>query len=130
MKIVRVIEGAVIDVAVDIRRGSPTFGKHVAVELSSQNKRQLLIPSGFAHGFAVLSQSAVFAYKVDNYYSSEHERGVAFDDKDLGIEWHIVAKDICVSLKDRNLPRLKDADISFEYQSMQKELLSEIFKNA
>ena len=88
-KLVRVISGSVLDVAVDIRKGSPTFGKHVAVELSGENKRQLFIPRGFAHGFAVLSDEAVFAYKCDNIYMPSHERGIAFDDPALGIDWRI-----------------------------------------
>ena len=88
-KLVRVIEGKVLDVAVDIRKGSPTFGKHVAVELSADNKRQLLIPRGFAHGFVVLSETAVFAYKVDNYYSPECDRGLSFNDPAIGIDWEL-----------------------------------------
>ena len=83
-KLVRVIQGTVLDVAVDIRDGSPTFGQHVAVELSSENKKQLLVPRGFAHGFVVLSKEATFAYKVDNYYAHEYDRGIAFNDDSLG----------------------------------------------
>lgn len=105
-KLVRVIEGAVLDVAVDIRKGSPTFGKHVAVELSSDNKRQLFIPRGFAHGFAVLSEEAVFAYKCDNRYAPTHERGIRFDDPALGIDWLVKPETWILSPKDTVLPAL------------------------
>ena len=88
-KLVRVIEGSVLDVVVDIRKSSPTFGQHVAVELTASNKHQLFVPHGFAHGFVVLSDSATFAYKVDNYYAPEHDRGVAFDDTKLKIDWQL-----------------------------------------
>jgi dTDP-4-dehydrorhamnose 3,5-epimerase len=112
-KFVRVIKGRVLDVAVDIRRGSPTFGKHIAVELNSKNKRQLLIPRGFAHGFVVLEDDTIFAYKVDNYYSPENDRGIAFDDSDLGINW--IHTDFNFSKKDKNQPKLKYAKDLFEY---------------
>ena len=92
----RVIEGAVLDVAVDIRRGSPSFGQHVAVELSAVNKKQMFIPRGFAHGFVVLTDTATFAYKVDNYYSPECDRGLAFDDIDLNIDWQLTKQAITV----------------------------------
>ena len=101
-KLVRVIQGSVLDVAVDIRIGSPTFGKHVAVELSGENKKQLFIPKGFAHGFVVLSETAIFSYKVDNYYNIELDRGIAFDDKALDINWRIKKDDIKISHKDMN----------------------------
>ena len=101
-KLVRVIKGSVLDVAVDIRIGSPTFGKHVAVELSEENKKQLFIPRGFAHGFVVLSEISIFSYKVDNYYNIEFERGIAFDDKALDINWRIKKDDIKISHKDMN----------------------------
>ena len=101
-KLVRVIQGSVLDVAVDIRIGSPTFGKHVAVELSEENKKQLFIPRGFAHGFVVLSEIAIFSYKVDNYYNGEFDRGIAFDDKALDINWRIKKDDIKISHKDMN----------------------------
>lgn len=114
-KLVRVIQGRVLDVAVDIRRGSPTFGKHVAVELSSENKRQLLVPRGFAHGFVVLEDDTVFAYKVDNYYSPQCDRGIAFDDKDLGIDWMIDTNDLNLSAKDKVQVNLSDAKDIFEY---------------
>lgn len=114
-KLVRVIEGSVIDVAVDIRKGSPTFGKYVAVELSAENKRQLFVPRGFAHGFVVTSDSAVFAYKVDNYYSPECDRGIKFDDPAIGIEWPFGAEALLVSDKDAVQPLLADAEL-FDYE--------------
>ena len=109
-KLVRVIHGAVLDVAVDIRQTSPTFGKHVVVELSSQNKKQLLIPRGFAHGFVALSEEAVFTYKVDNYYKPEYERGIAFNDTTLKIDWKVELEDLKLSSKDQKQPLFKDAD--------------------
>jgi len=115
-KLVRVIKGAVLDVAVDIRRGSPTFGKHVAVELTSENKRQLLVPRGFAHGFVVLQDDTVFAYKVDNYYSLECDRGISFDDPALGIDWQIKKEQLNLSLKDTNQPKLSEAKDIFDYK--------------
>ena len=113
-KLVRVIEGSVLDIVVDIRKSSPTFGKHVAIVLTAENKHQIFIPSGFAHGFIVLSDSAIFSYKVDNYYSPEHERGIAFDDKNLALNWRIPLKDIELSNKDKSLPSLSDAIELFE----------------
>ena len=103
-KLVRAIFGAVLDVAVDIRKGSPTYGKHVAVELSGDNKRQLLIPRGFAHGFAVLSDEAVFVYKCDNIYMPSAERGIRFDDPDLAIDWRVKPDKWNLSPKDGKLP--------------------------
>ena len=97
----RVLEGTVLDVAVDLRAGSPTYGKHVAVELSDENKRQLLIPRGFAHGFSVLSETAIFAYKCDNLYCKESEGGLCFDDPALGIDWRIDMSKALTSEKDR-----------------------------
>ena len=114
-KLVRVIQGRVLDVAVDIRKGSPTFGKHVSVELTSENKRQLLVPRGFAHGFVVLEDDTVFAYKVDNYYSPENDRGIAFDDEALGIDWKVLVSELNLSAKDRVQPKLSDTDDVFEY---------------
>ncbi len=114
-KLVRVIKGKVLDVAVDIRRGSPTFGKHVGVELSGENKRQLLVPRGFAHGFVVLEDDTVFAYKVDNYYSPKNDRGIAFDDKELGIDWKISRDELNLSAKDKVQPKLSETDDLFEY---------------
>ena len=99
-KLVRVIKGRVVDVAVDIRRNSPTFGKHVMVELSDENKRQFFIPRGFAHGFLVLSDEAVFTYKVDNPYAPQSEASIRFDDPDLAIQWPIDPKDVLTSAKD------------------------------
>ena len=107
-KLVRVIHGRVLDVAVDIRKNSPTFGKYVAVELSGENKKQLLIPRGFAHGFVVLEDDTVFAYKVDNYYSPECDRGIAFDDKNLNIDWILKKEELNLSAKDTKQPKLFD----------------------
>ena len=101
-KLLRVIQGSVLDVAVDIRKDSPTFGKHIAIELNDQNKKQLFIPRGFAHGFVVLSETAIFSYKVDNYYNREFDEGIAFDDKALNINWRIKKNDIKISHKDMN----------------------------
>lgn len=114
-KLVRVVRGAVLDVAVDIRKGSPTFGKHVAVELTAENHRQFFIPRGFAHGFSVLSQEVVFQYKCDNYYAPQSEGALAWDDPDLGIDWRIPAAETVLSKKDKAHPRLKDADGLFDY---------------
>jgi len=114
-KLVRVIQGSVLDVAVDIRKGSPTFGKHVCVELTSENKRQLLVPRGFAHGFVVLEDDTIFAYKVDNYYSPENDRGIAFDDNTLEIDWQIPYTELNLSAKDKVQPKLAETDDIFEY---------------
>lgn len=107
-KLVRVVKGRVLDVAVDLRKGSPTFGKHVAVELTEENHRQLFIPRGFAHGFVVLSDEAVFQYKCDNYYAPQSEGSVLWNDPDIGIQWGIPSEDVMLSEKDRNAPLLKD----------------------
>lgn len=115
-KLVRVIKGKVLDVAVDIRAGSPTFGQHVAVELSEQNKRQLFVPRGFAHGFVVLEADTVFAYKVDNYYSPENDRGIAFDDATLNIDWQVAKESLQLSAKDTKQPSLEQAEL-FSYAS-------------
>lgn len=114
-KLVRVVRGAVLDVAVDIRKGSPTFGQHVAVELSEENHRQLFIPRGFAHGFAVLTDEVVFQYKCDNFYAPQSEGAIAWDDPDLGIDWRIPADKVILSAKDMAHPRLKDAQWLFDY---------------
>lgn len=107
-KLVRVVSGTVLDVAVDLRAGSPTFGRHVAAELSGENFRQLLIPRGFAHGFSVLSETAVFAYKCDNFYCRAAEGGVRFDDPALGIDWRVPAAERLLSDKDKTHPFLED----------------------
>lgn len=110
-KLVRVIKGRVLDVAVDIRKSSPTFGKHVMVELSEDNKRQLFIPRGFAHGFLVLSDEAVFTYKVDNIYAPAHEASIRWNDETLGIEWPIDKGDVVTSEKDLKGKTLHEADL-------------------
>ncbi len=110
-KLVRVIKGRVLDVAVDIRKGSPTFGEYIAVELSEKNKRQLFVPRGFAHGFVVLEDDTIFAYKVDNYYSPENDRGIAFDDTNIGIDWKIDKSLLKLSEKDTKQPLLQKADL-------------------
>lgn len=107
-KLLRVIRGSVLDVAVDLREGSPTFGRHVAVELTGKNHRQLFIPRGFAHGFGVLSREALFQYKCDNFYAPSSEGGIAWDDPDLGIDWRIPAGDVILSEKDRRHPTFKE----------------------
>ena len=114
-KLVRVIHGRVLDVAVDIRKNSLTFGKYVAVELSGENKKQLLIPRGFAHGFVVLEDDTVFAYKVDNYYSPECDRGIAFDDKNLNIDWILNHNELNLSAKDTKQPKLNETNDLFEF---------------
>ena len=114
-KLVRVIQGRVLDVAVDIRKNSPTFGKHVAVELSSKNKKQLLVPRGFAHAFVVLEDDTVFAYKVDNYYSPECDRGISFDDEALSIDWILNTNELNLSAKDKIQPKLSETNELFEY---------------
>ena len=108
---VRVIEGTVLDVVLDIRKNSPTFGKHVAVELSGENKRQLFVPRGFAHGFVTLSESVIFAYKCDNFYMPSHERGIAFNDPALGIDWKINPEEYILSEKDTRNPVLAEAEV-------------------
>ena len=113
-KLVRVIEGSVLDVAVDIRKSSPTFGQYVAIELTAENKHQLFIPHGFAHGFVVLSDSATFVYKVDNYYAPEHDRGIAFDDADLAIDWQLPLEILQLSDKDKAHSTLANAEDLFE----------------
>ena len=107
-KLVRVIKGAVLDVAVDIRKGSPTFGQYVSVELTGENHRQFFIPRGFAHGFSVLSEEVIFQYKCDNFYSPQSEGAIAWNDPDLNIDWRIPAEQVVLSEKDSKHPRLKD----------------------
>lgn len=107
-KLVRVVEGRVLDVAVDLRKDSPTFGKYFSIELSGENHRQMYIPKGFAHGFSVLSDTAVFQYKCDEYYAPESEAAIAWDDMDLNIDWKIPSEDVVLSEKDRNHPTLNE----------------------
>ena len=114
-KLVRCVKGRVLDVAVDIRKGSPTYGRHVAVELSEDNHRQFFVPRGFAHGFAVLSDIAVFQYKCDNYYHPEADGGISIQDTSLGIDWHLDPSQAILSDKDLRHPLLKDFDTPFDY---------------
>jgi dTDP-4-dehydrorhamnose 3,5-epimerase len=114
-KLVRCIEGSVMDVAVDIRKGSPTYGQHVAVDLTGENKRQLFVPRGFAHGFSVLSDTAVVAYKVDNIYAPESDSGIRYDDTELNIDWGFSNKEVQLSEKDKNLVNFIDLDSPFNY---------------
>ena len=116
-KLVRVTEGRILDVAVDIRRGSPTFGRYVAIELSADNRRQLFIPRGFAHGFSVLSETAVLHYKCDRFYSPENEASIIWNDAEIGIDWHIPAADVILSEKDRRNPTLAEARELFDYKT-------------
>ena len=113
-KLVRVIKGAVLDVAVDIRKGSPTYGKHVAVELTEDNHRQFFVPRGFAHGFAVLSDETIFQYKCDNFYAPQADGGISILDESLGIDWRIPMDKAILSEKDTKHPLLKDFDSPFE----------------
>ena len=112
-KLVRCVRGAVLDVAVDIRKGSPTYGQHVAVELTEQNHRQFFVPRGFAHGFAVLSETAVFQYKCDNFYAPQADGGISILDESLGIDWQIPAEKVLLSEKDTHHPLFKDFDSPF-----------------
>jgi len=114
-KLVRVVRGRILDIAVDIRQGSPTFGHYLSIELSDENKLQLLIPRGFAHGFVVLSDEAVFSYKVDNYYSVQSDRGIAYDDKDINIDWQIEADKLQLSYKDSIQQSFSETTDLFEY---------------
>lgn len=113
-KLVRVVKGRVLDVAVDLRKGSPTYGKHISVELTEDNHRQFFVPRGFAHGFAVLSEEAICQYKCDNYYAPQSEGAVAWNDPELGIDWGLPAEDAILSEKDMKHPLLKDLDSPFE----------------
>ncbi len=114
-KLVRCIKGRVLDVAVDIRKGSPTFGQYVSCELSEENHRQFFVPRGFAHGFAVLSEEAVFQYKCDNFYSKESEGSVLWCDESIGVDWGVVAEDVILSAKDMDSPKLCDATWLFDF---------------
>lgn len=116
-KLVRCVKGRVLDVAVDIRRGSPTYGQHVAVELTEDNHRQFFVPRGFAHGFAVLSETAVFQYKCDNFYAPEADGGISITDTTLGIDWRIPTENAILSEKDIKHLCLKDFDSPFDYQT-------------
>ncbi|HIY36381.1 MAG TPA: dTDP-4-dehydrorhamnose 3,5-epimerase [Candidatus Paraprevotella stercorigallinarum] len=115
-KLVRVIQGAVLDVAVDIRIGSPTFGQHVAVELTEDNHRQFFIPRGFAHGFSVLTDEVIFQYKCDNFYAPQSEGAIAWNDPDLAIDWKIPSQQIILSDKDSHHSRLKEIESPFHFQ--------------
>ena len=114
-KLVRVLQGRILDIAVDIREGSPTFGKWVKIELTEKNKKQLLIPKGFAHGFAVISETAVILYKCDDFYNPQADRGIIYNDKVLNIDWELHPDVILVSEKDKSLPALRDAEMNFKY---------------
>ena len=114
-KLVRCCRGAILDIAVDIRKGSPTYGQHVAIELTEENHRQLFIPRGFAHGFSVLTPEAIFQYKCDNYYNRESEGAIAWNDPQLAIDWRIPAEKVILSEKDRHHPTLATADNLFDY---------------
>ena len=114
-KLVRVVKGRVLDVAVDIRKGSPTFGKYVAVERTEDNHRQLFVPRGFAHGFSVLSEEAIFQYKCDNLYAPHAEGAIAWNDPEIGIDWQLPAEDVLLSAKDAAHPMLKDVEGLFDY---------------
>ncbi len=114
-KLVRCIEGEVLDVAVDLRKDSPTYGKHVSVILSDENKRQFFVPRGFAHGFVVISKSAIFSYKVDNWYAPEHDSGIAWNDPQLNINWKIPLESILLSAKDKELKPIKETEIPDEF---------------
>lgn len=116
-KLVRVVKGKVLDVAVDIRKGSPTFGKHVSVELTEENKRQFFVPRGFAHGFVVLSDEAIFQYKCDNLYAPEHEGGIAWDDPELGIDWKIKQEEALLSARDKLNSALIESSYVFNYNN-------------
>lgn len=114
-KLVRVVKGAILDVVVDIRKGSPTFGKHIAVELSAENHRQLFVPRGFAHGYSVLSKEAFVEYKCDNYYAPESEGAIAWNDATLAIDWGVPAEKVILSEKDKHHPTLAECNTLFDY---------------
>lgn len=120
-KLVRCVRGAILDVAVDIRRGSPTFGRWVSVELSAENWRQVFVPKGFAHGFVTLEPNTEVCYKVSAYYSPEHDRGLRFDDPEIGINWRVAASEATLSDRDRGHPRLSELELCFEYPKDGKE---------
>lgn len=116
VKLIRVIEGAILDVAVDIRNGSPTFGQHFSIELSSENNKQLFIPEGFAHGFSVISEIAVVLYKCNTFYNKQSEAGINFNDEALGLDWKIDPSKAIISEKDKQLPALRNCISNFEYK--------------
>jgi len=116
-KLIQVLKGSVLDVAVDLRQESPTFGEHVSVELSGKNLRQFFVPPGFAHGFSVLSDEVLFSYKCDNYYNKEAERGINHNDPDLNINWQVPGNEIIVSPKDQALPSFKEAERNFVFRN-------------
>ena len=115
-KLVRCIEGEVLDVAVDLRKGSPTYKQYVSVLLTGENKRQLFLPRGFAHGFVVLSEEAIFAYKVDNWYAPDHDSGIAWNDPEIAVDWQIAADKVMLSGKDKLLKPLAETEIHFSYK--------------
>ena len=117
-KLVRCVKGAVLDVAVDIRKGSPTFGQHVAVELTEDNHRQMFVPRGFAHGFAVLSETAIFQYKCDNFYAPQADAGIQLMDEELGIDWRIPTAEAILSEKDLKHPCLRDVVLDFDIKDV------------
>ncbi|MDX1762519.1 MAG: dTDP-4-dehydrorhamnose 3,5-epimerase [Christiangramia sp.] len=117
-KLVRVLEGTVLDIAVDLRKGSPYFGKSVAVELSAENRKQLFVPRGFAHGFVVLSENATFAYKCDNFYAPEYDRGFLFNDSNINIDWKLAEEDLILSEKDLNQPLFDNAEMFDFFQDL------------
>ena len=114
-KLVRVLEGTIMDVALDIRKGSPTFGQHFAIELSAENKKQLFLPEGFAHGFSVLSKTAIVLYKCNHLYNKQSEAGIRFDDRELKIDWKLESSSAIISDKDKQLPLFSDCVNNFEY---------------
>lgn len=114
-KLVRCLEGTIIDVAVDVRKGSPTYGQHVSVELSGENKKQLFVPRGFAHGFSVISETATVMYKIDNEFAPKYDQGILYSDKDLAVDWKLKPEEVILSDKDKELKTFKESDIPFEY---------------
>jgi len=116
-KLVRVIKGSVLDVVVDIRKNAPTYGKHIAIEISEENKYQLFIPKGFAHGYVGLTDEVIFTYKVDNYYNKETERGIIYNDNFLGIDWKLNKEELIISAKDKMQPLFKNADVFENYKT-------------
>lgn len=114
-KLVRCLEGTIVDVAVDVRKGSPTYGQHVSVELSGENKKQLFVPRGFAHGFSVISKTATVMYKIDNEFAPKYDQGILYNDRDLAVDWKLKPEEVILSDKDKELKTFKESDIPFEY---------------